>query len=76
MTAIKSLMKLAESLDGLAENQDLIAIRANNAKCHNEIAMAHNEATNQLEQEYYNREMGCSVKAQEDNLFDYKSWLK
>lgn len=76
MTAIKSLVKVAKSLDALTENQDLIAIRASNAKCHQEIAMSYNEITNQLGQEYYNKAKGCSVKAQEDNLFDYKSWLK
>ncbi len=76
MKAITSLIQLANSLGDLNENQDLIAIRASNAKCHQEIAMAYHEVTSQLEQEYYNKARGCSVKAQEDNLFDYKSWLK
>lgn len=71
MTAIKNLIKVA-SVDALTENQDLIAIHASNAKGHQEIAMSNNEARNQLEQEYYNKARGCSVKAQEDNLFDYK----
>jgi hypothetical protein len=76
MTVIKSLIKVAKSLDGLTENQDLIAIRASNAKCHLEIAMSYHEVTNQLEQEYYNKASGCSVKAQADNLFDYNSFLE
>jgi hypothetical protein len=28
---------------------------------------------NHLEQAFYNKACGCSVRAQEDNLFDYKS---
>ena len=75
MTAIKSLVKAAKSLDDSIENRELIAIRASNAKCHQEIAMAYNEAANQLAQQYYNKASGCSVRAQEDNLFDYKSWI-
>lgn len=75
MTAIKSLIKVAKSLEKLTENQDLIAIRASNAKCHLEAAMSYHEVTNRLEQEYYNRASGCSVKAQKDNLFDYNSFI-
>jgi hypothetical protein len=75
MTVIKSLIKAAKSLDNLTENQDLIAIRASNAKCQQEVAMSNSEITNQLEQQYYNKASGCSVKAQEDNLFDYNSFL-
>lgn len=73
MSAIKSLAKRATSLDNLTENQDLIAIRASNAKCNLEVAMSYHEITSQLEQEYYNKASGCSVKAQKDNLFDYNS---
>ena len=76
MTAIKSLIEVAKSLDILTENQDLIAICTNNTKCHLEMAMSYREAANQLQQEYYNKVSGCSVRAQKDNLFDYKSWLK
>jgi hypothetical protein len=76
MKAIESLIEIAKSLETLTDNKDLIAIRASNAKCHQEVAMSYNEATNRLEQEYYNRASGCSVRAQEDNLFDYKSWIK
>lgn len=75
MTVIKSLIKATKSLDNLTENQDLIAIRASNAKCQLEAAMSNREITNQLEQRYYNKASGCSVKAQEDNLFDYNSFL-
>ncbi|MBP6757648.1 MAG: hypothetical protein KA133_00230 [Flavobacterium sp.] len=76
MTAIKSLIKAAESLDAITENEDLIAIRTSHARCQQEVAMSRSEITNQLEQRYYNKASGCSVKAQVDNLFDYKSWLK
>ncbi len=76
MTAIKSLIKAAEWLDAITENEDLIAIRTINAKCQQEVAMSTSEITNQIEQRYYNKASGCSVKAQKDNLFDYKSWMK
>jgi hypothetical protein len=75
MSAIKSLVKLAKSLENLTENQDLIAIRASNAKCNLEAAMSYHEVTNSIEQEYYNKASGCSVKAQKDNLFDYYSFI-
>ncbi len=72
MTAIKSPIEGVQSLDALTKNQSLVVIRANNAKCHLEVAMSYNEITNQLEQEYYNKASGCSVKSQKNNLFDYK----
>ena len=74
MTATKNLIKVAKSADTLIENQDQIAIDNSNSKLHKEIAMSYNEITNQLEQEFYDKANGCSVKAQKDNLFDYKSW--
>lgn len=76
MTAIKSLIKAAKSLDAITENEDLITIAGSNAVCQQEVAMSPREITNQIEQRYYNIASGCSVKAQKDNLFDYKSWLK
>lgn len=76
MTAIKSLIKAAKSLDAITENEDLITITSSNAVCQQEVAMSPSEITNQIEQRYYNKASGCSVKAQKDNLFDYKSWLK
>jgi hypothetical protein len=76
MTMINSLIKVVQSIDTLTENQEMIGIYATNAKCRLEVAMFSNEAANRQEQKYYNKASGCSVKAQEDNLFDYKSWLK
>lgn len=76
MTAIKSLIKATKSLDAITENEDLITIAGSNAVCQQEVAMSPSEITNQIEQRYYNKASGCSVKAQKDNLFDYKSWLK
>lgn len=73
MTAIKSLIKAIEYLDIVPKNRGVVAV---NAKCCQEVTMSNNEITNQLEQEYYDKSMGCSVKAQENNLFDYKSWTK
>jgi hypothetical protein len=76
MKVIDSLIKVVHSLDALTENQDSTSIYGSNAKCRLEVAMSNNEAANQQEQKYYSKASGCSVKAQEDNLFDYKSWLK
>lgn len=75
MSPIKSLVELAKSLENLTENQDLIAIRTSNAKCNLEVAMSYHEVTNKIEQDYYNKASGCSVKAQKDNLFDYNSFI-
>lgn len=71
MTAIKSLINKAKSFDSSNENQDLIAIRTSNARCQKEVAMSNSEIRNQIEQQYYNKASGCSVRAQVDNLFDY-----
>ncbi|WP_269241832.1 hypothetical protein [Flavobacterium limnophilum] len=72
MTATKAV----QNQDVLTDNQDFIGVFASNAKCRLEVAMSYNEINNHQEQKYYNKSKGCSVKAQEDNLFDYKSWLK
>lgn len=76
MSTIKSQIKVTNSLDDLTENRGRKNKRASNAKCNLEIAMSYHEITNLLEQEYYNKASGCSVKAQADNLFDYKSFLR
>ena len=76
MSAIKNLTNVTNSLDNLTENRDRKPNRNRNAKCHSEAAMSYHEVTNQLEQEYYNRASGCSVRAQADNLFDYSSNLR
>lgn len=76
MKAIQNLFNADESLCNLTENQDVISNDISNAKYHQEMTMSHNEAKNQTEQQYYNKASGCSVKAQKDNLFDYKSWIK
>jgi ribosomal protein L30E len=72
MTAIKSLMKEAKSLDGSNRNLN----ETSNAKCQKEVVMSNCEIRNQLEQQYYNKASGCSVRAQIDNLFDYKLGMK
>jgi thiaminase len=76
MTAISNLFKATQSQEALAENQDFIDSTNRNAKCSQKKAMPIYEIANRLEQEFYNRACGCSVKAQEDNLFDYKSFVK
>lgn len=76
MTAIKSLIKVPKSLDAITENEDLITVAGRNGVFQQEVAMSPSVITNQIEQRYYNKASGCSVRAQKDNLFDYKSWLK
>lgn len=76
MSAIKSLDQVTNSLNDLTENLSRMTKRVSNAKCNLEVAMSYHEVTNLLEQEYYNKSRGCSVKAQADNLFDYNSLLR
>ena len=74
MEAIKELLNSVKSLNVSTENEDFIAIQTSNAKSNPDVALSRNEANYQLEQ-YYNKASGCSVKAQKDNLFDYRSFL-
>lgn len=71
MKAIKGIIKVAKSVGNRSNNQSVIDIYTNNAKYYLEALMLNNEIKNQLEQQYYNRINGCSIKAQKDNLFDY-----
>jgi hypothetical protein len=73
METIKNLIHSARTPKVLTENKDLIAFRT--AKSTREVAMSYNEVNNSIEQNYYNKASGCSVKAQKDNLFDYNSLL-
>ncbi len=76
MTANKTLLDGAKILDILTDNQAQID-GDNCATPWNQVFSMHlNEASNNLEQNYYNKDKGCSVKAQEDNIFDYKDFLK
>jgi hypothetical protein len=75
MKAIKDLLNSAISINVSPENKDLIAICTGNAKSNREVIMSYNDINNSLEQNYYNRASGCSVKAQKDNLFDYNLFL-
>ena len=56
--------------------QDVISEIQMQINIHKSTAQYYEEKANQLEQDYYNKACGCSVKAQENNLFDYKSQLK
>jgi hypothetical protein len=76
MTAISNLFKATQSKEALAENQDSNDSQNSNAKCSQRKPLTIYEIANRLEQEFYNRACGCSVKAQEDNLFDYNSFIK
>ena len=64
-----SLKNSAKSKDSTSEMQVQMEL-------YNTTATFNEERANQLEQDYYNKACGCSVKAQENNLFDYKSQLK
>ena len=75
MKAINDLLNSVQTLTVSEKQQNLIAIHSSNARPNREIAMSRNEAINKLEQSYYNKANGCSVKAQKDNLFDYSSLL-
>jgi hypothetical protein len=72
MVAITTQNKTTKFPDTLSENKD----QNNEAKSQKKVALSNNEVINQLEQNYYNKACGCSVKAQENNLFDYKSQQK
>ena len=63
MIDLTSFNNAAKSQDAISENQFQIDIHKSAARYHKEIA-------NQLEQDYYNKACGCSVKAQENNLFE------
>ena len=76
MAAISKLFKATQSKGALAENRDSIDSNNSNAKCSQRKPLTIYEIANRLEQEFYNRACGCSVKAQEDNLFDYNSFIK
>ena len=76
MSANKGLFKVINTPDTLSENRDQITIRVRNAKCNLEAAMSYHEVSSRIEQEYYNKASGCSVRAQADNLFDYSALLK
>lgn len=75
MKTIKNFINSAKTLKVSTEDKDLIAFRTANAKSNREVAMSYNEVNNSIEQNYYNKASGCSVKAQKDNLFDYNSLL-
>lgn len=75
MKTIKNLINSAKTLKVSTENKDLIAFHTANAKSHREVSMSFNEENSTIEQNYYNKASGCSVKAQKDNLFDYNSLL-
>ena len=71
-----NLFKAAKNQDILSENQDLIDSNNSNVRCHEVFSTYPNKASSLLEQEYYDKDRGCSVKAQENNIFDYQEYLK
>jgi hypothetical protein len=76
MATVTNLFKVAKIQDALAENQNLIDSNNSNAKCQEGFSMYPDDISNQLEKEYYDRASGCSVKAQENNIFDYQAYIK
>ena len=69
MTAITNQNKANNPTDALNENQDLIAVDPGKARCSQTVkaALSNNELRNQLEEQFYNKARGCSVKAQVDS---------
>lgn len=76
MTALTNLFKAPKLQGTLVEIQDLLESDNSNAICHNGFSKYPDEVSNQLEQEYYDKASGCSVKAQENNIYDYQAYLK
>lgn len=76
MAAITTLFKAAKNQDALAENQDFIDTNNSNVRCHEVFSKYPDAASSLLEQEYYDKDRGCSVKAQENNIFDYQGYQK
>lgn len=71
-----NLFKATKKQDILAKNQYLIDSNNSNAQCHEVFSTYPNKASSLLEQEYYDKDRGCSVRAQENNIFDYQEYLK
>ncbi|WP_310560490.1 hypothetical protein [Flavobacterium sp.] len=76
MKAINDLQNSANSLNVSTEDEKVIASNNSYVEPSRDVAMSRYEANNKLEQNYYNKASGCSVKAQKDNLFDYSSFVK
>lgn len=76
MKAISNLFKASKSQDAFAENQNVNAFDTDTNQAYFETAISNYEERNLREQAFYNKASGCSVKAQKDNLFDYKSLIK
>lgn len=76
MTAKKILLNEAIVQDTSTEYHAHINRNNSIANWNQIFSMYPNEVSNQLEQKYYDKDRGCSVKAQADNLFVYKFWSK
>ncbi len=76
MTANKILLKGAIVQDTLTEQQAQIDGNNSITNWNQVFSMYPNEVSNKIEQEYYDKDRGCAVKAQSDNLFVYKFWSK
>lgn len=76
MTTKKILLKGAIVQDPLTNHQAQIDGNNSNTNWNQVFSMYPNEDTNQLEQKYYDKDRGCAVKAQADNIFEYKFWSK
>ena len=70
------MMTAKKTLINVAKIQVLIEGNNSKTKWHQGYSMCPEEASNKLEKEYYDKARGCSVKAQEDNIFDYPDFLK
>lgn len=75
METIAILFKAEKLQETITENQVLIDNNKCNAKYQEGFSIQPDEMTNLLEQKYYDRARGCSVKAPENNIFDYDVYL-
>ncbi|PWA07308.1 hypothetical protein [Flavobacterium psychrotolerans] len=76
MTDNINQFKRGKFQDALAENQNVIDFRNGNVKYPKEAAEYYRAPEITIELEYNTKAGGCSVKTQENNLFDYKIHLK
>lgn len=74
MKSTKDKLDLALALDVSIENEDVIASQNGHSKTKREIVMTQSEENRKLQQNYYNKINGCSVKPQKGHLFDFEAF--
>ncbi len=74
MKSIKDMLNSAIPLNMSIEKEDVIASQNRNSITKREIIMSQSEENRKLQQNYYNKVNGCSVKPQKGNLFDFEAF--